>query len=1507
MIQIMKKRLYSFMMCLLATVVTMDTFSNSKAQEAKIEINEEMRGFHVGKMSTNGRYITCIAGNNTASSSSAVWDRETGTITSLGIVSAGNPSLASDVSNDGVVVGNFMDPEVVCDGKVVMSGGWWKDNVWHSLGVHPDHPISGLKSINGSSAVAISCDGEYIAGYVFKNTARLVPCMWKRNEKGEYKFHKEYVTFAEETGKARPWDISDSGQVLAGWDERSVWKPTIWTDSDKLVCPEGLSGKGPMSLLQGINPEGTIAVGIHGNEGVILGVDGSFRFVPVKLNAIASNGMVTTYSGIWTERLGAWELIPYLKKFWNIDVDASRYRVGMVWTISGDGRHIGGYFVDNSNVRVPFVVTLGEFPVALPPDVVNTTLKQVAGEVVVDWEKPLFNGYEPIGYNVYKGDKKLNVDGLLTAFSFTDKTPDVGANCYHVTAVYQYEDKEEEGGKSMASCVEVIDENGCFSPKHLAADIIYNRTVNLSWGMPLPNYGSVQPSIGMKSAEPVKIKPNYLKTYELQAGSNLELHPASDGNNIYLMSSRELFFRYTVDGDFVHQFKLGSPYLPNYWGGLTYNEGFYYTASIASTGTTTFKLDLDNKKIEGPIMAARGRKKARITYMPHIDNGNGGFEVGNDTSSYFYKKDLKEEIGKGLKNITGVCGTAYHDGKIYATVQNGGEFIIKLFDATTGEYSNEYIDLKDYTNLKFNDNAKLGGISTFKSTEGILCLVVVVMDSPNSQLVFLQLEDMEGLLGYDVYRNGTKVNKSMVKEGIFSEDLMTPGVYKYTVKSLFDDGCVSEDSFPVDVTIDPIGICNVPKDLTVELIRNNAQVTWKAPKAMVPHKLVGYNLYRNDEKLNTTLLTSTFYTDTKLPFGEYSYQVEAFYSNSCMSDKTVPTVANVKGFNVPTAPTNLTTMVNSDIQATLKWNEPAIGNYANLRWYNGAIEWGVGEEDEELVYVGSKWDADDLSLYFDYTLTDVEFYPMANTPHTFYIYIDGKVVSEQYAATVTPKAFNLLKLDRPIPIEKGRELMVAYKVAGAKGIYPIGADMQSINSGKGDLISYDGKTWKSLYKDYKTAGTWAVTIRLMPYTTKSTPNMVPTFESCDEGRIVGSTSRESKSEEKSIFVNREIVGYNVYRDSKKIGNTAATSYEVEIDNSKNSCYAIEAVYTSDRVSHKTEAVCIYGECRTSKALTGKADGGTASLTWETPVDVSTEDIELRYCSENMGGAMVFGEAFKFYALIQSTVIDNAKYNNIKLKSIEALVLGNCKVSIVAIQDGKILLQKVMPNVNVGEINTFEIPDGGLVMDPSKNIMVGLFVDAPAGASIGVDSGPGVNSRGDIIGQNVNTLTTLPKMSGGKLNCNWNIAATFEQTVAGTETVAGYNIYRNGIKIDTSNTNSFKDETVVANTTYEYYVRTLWSTGCESVESNRANVSIGQVSIDAPNASNISIFPNPAKNKVNIRGEYSTLKMYTSAGMLVLETGKSDYINVSALPKGVYIVELSNEMEVINRVKLMITE
>lgn len=54
---------------------------------------------------------------------------------------------------------------------------------------------------------------------------------------------------------------------------------------------------------------------------------------------------------------------------------------------------------------------------------------------------------------------------------------------------------------------------------------------------------------------------------------------------------------------------------------------------------------------------------------------------------------------------------------------------------------------------------------------------------------------------------------------------------------------------------------------------------------------------------------------------------------------------------------------------------------------------------------------------------------------------------------------------------------------------------------------------------------------------------------------------------------------------------------------------------------------------------------------------------------------------------------------------------------------------------------------------------------------------------------------------------------------------------------------------------------------------------------------VKVYPNPAKNSINITGDYNHLEMYNSVGGLVLSSSHNNNIDITTLSDGIYIIKI----------------
>jgi hypothetical protein len=133
--------------------------------------------------------------------------------------------------------------------------------------------------------------------------------------------------------------------------------------------------------------------------------------------------------------------------------------------------------------------------------------------------------------------------------------------------------------------------------------------------------------------------------------------------------------------------------------------------------------------------------------------------------------------------------------------------------------------------------------------------------------------NMNGFLGYNIYRNETKINEQPVNVTEYSEELYV-GKYTYQVSAVFEQIC-QESDFTDEVTLI---VCEAPANLQGNVEDNAILLTWTEPEN-VNGTLSGYNIYRNDAQINVEVITETEYLDEVLAGGNYSYQVSAVFEH----------------------------------------------------------------------------------------------------------------------------------------------------------------------------------------------------------------------------------------------------------------------------------------------------------------------------------------------------------------------------------------------------------------------------------------------------------------------------------------------------------------------------------------------------------------------------------------------------------------------------------------------------
>jgi len=120
-------------------------------------------------------------------------------------------------------------------------------------------------------------------------------------------------------------------------------------------------------------------------------------------------------------------------------------------------------------------------------------------------------------------------------------------------------------------------------------------------------------------------------------------------------------------------------------------------------------------------------------------------------------------------------------------------------------------------------------------------------------------------------------------------------------------------------------------------------------------------------------------------------------------------------------------------------------------------------------------------------------------------------------------------------------------------------------------------------------------------------------------------------------------------------------------------------------------------------------------------------------------------------------------------------------------------------------------------------------------------------------------------------------------------INSYNIYRDGIKIGNSDTNSYKDNGLEIGT-YQYAVTTNFDLG-ESALSNIINVEVDHTAIDRVDNDNFQIIGG--KNNIIInKADGKIVNIFTTDGKLIVSRLAVDKL-IIPIESGIYIVAIDN--------------
>jgi flagellar hook capping protein FlgD len=205
----------------------------------------------------------------------------------------------------------------------------------------------------------------------------------------------------------------------------------------------------------------------------------------------------------------------------------------------------------------------------------------------------------------------------------------------------------------------------------------------------------------------------------------------TDGTNIYSTTwNSNTFSRYDMDG--VHQADFTISDVSNIRD-MAYDGSHFYGGSVAMT---IYIMDLANENLEGTISVnCSGITGVRhIAYDPELDNGNGGFWIGNWNELGAIKMD-GSQIYPYIPDVSSSCyGSAYDEWTeggpyLWLFFQNGSGAEIHQFEIATQSLTNVMHDATDIPG--YEPGSIAGGLASYYSNAGDFILIANIQQDPN--------------------------------------------------------------------------------------------------------------------------------------------------------------------------------------------------------------------------------------------------------------------------------------------------------------------------------------------------------------------------------------------------------------------------------------------------------------------------------------------------------------------------------------------------------------------------------------------------------------------------------------------------------------------------------------------------------------------------------------------------------------------------------------------------------
>lgn len=674
----------------------------------------------------------------------------------------------------------------------------------------------------------------------------------------------------------------------------------------------------------------------------------------------------------------------------------------------------------------------------------------------------------------------------------------------------------------------------------------------------------------------------------------------------------------------------------------------------------------------------------------------------------------------------------------------------------------------------------------------------------------------------------------------------------------------------------------------------------------------GYNIYRDNEKVNAELVAETEYLLAGESEGTHTYKVSAVYGTDEKESAEVSVNAlsvysympQVSGISADT----------DNLNGILTWTEP-LRRGTEMGWSGKEVSTGIGgvSSTAPKVWIRHIISQSDLAAFPDHQITAINAYiyndGVINTV-TAFVMKNGEIdyyeeVNSENVSSIKTNEWNKFTFSTPYRIELGNEYSFGLYYTHTAGGHPVGVDNQQAIEGKGNSFSTSGVSSSGFDQS-------------SPY-----------WKTLSEGDIPGNFMLSADVEALSTQASepQEITGYDIYRDGSLIAeNVEGTSYTDEVSNLGTYTYAIITKGTEGKVSKPAETSITYTlpeEYKAPTIVSTSQEGRNIGISWSTNayemkhygtasyIAGFAEEMPLiygsRFTAEELAGyagykfkSMTFGigddlDGFKLKIIVEGgeTIFEKA-FSKGDIEAGYLYTLDFDDEEDVRIPEGKdvyLVYDAVLPaNTTPILLDAGPEIEGGAVINltggagtwlnlstiasdyKGLNIVIGALI-VEAGTAQETKSAPVRLGRDRIDSMNLERMTTRPETGIDIDEAGFGISPAVGAVKAPhaadkAPDVMSYRLYRNGELLteteSTSYTGTLEDYGV-----FDYYITSVYENGWESPASDI--IEFTNTIAQRPQA------PYDLKGAIEGKNLNLTWKPVADAPVLTYENGSGKYM------------------------------